>query len=740
MLENIQHETQRGMTFVNDGVGKNWTYDPISGRRTADRASNGETLFLNAAARPTESLYGDADFSIVGNYADSFWRPINDLHRQELSGERVRFRRGEATWKTDSAHVSLLQGKAYKDWKDKGDLFDLVPRQYEVERYLNFAGHAVPRVVEGEWRSSSVGEFGFIGGPEPVWGAKSGGMGRWNYRLPSANLSYIYSDQNIPYGDPNERSRSMSLALSGEELGVGYETGLLYQPFRLDRPYQRVESAAPGQGTFGSNYDVINDVTREHDAWGATLRLTRPLPPVLDLGGIGYTVRRPVAGNLEETYLEGDKKMTPFLSTHFNYTYRRPIIGPLPFLYAGTPANPGALLLNPRGPESPFWVSWRPEGALPDNREAHLLTLTAVHDPTPQTWIFKNDPYVAELDNISDKEDAPFAVVAQYTMEFYPTTTDRSFYHDKDGNLVWEPAYHSGDWATKRPVHRGTLIVLTKNGEWSSRTFLQGGQSLALANAAYTSQTNAFKPITSFFTASEDFSFRNTHVMVSVGFNVWGPEELNQRFGQTFDRLIRLGVEQRLPWSDRVGISFTRAREEDNKYIAADLGGFDEWRFYFVQKFSVLGRFREPPGEAGPRDILPETPAKTTAPTETSEPKSAGEVPLKIMVAPNTSTFMADKGQDLHLRLSTTRPRRVVSWNLDIREKASNSVVMSFSGFIVPGEVTWDGKDGNGKPAAAGDYLIDFRVKEGETSVSSSAEVRLTRSSDVQIQDKERKR
>jgi hypothetical protein len=717
VLENLQHQTQRGMTFTNDGVGKLWTYDASSGRRTPDRGQIGETLFFTAGARPTENIYADAQLSWVGNYADAFWRPINDLHRQELQREQLRFRRGEAGWTSDKLRLRLLQGKAYDDWRDKGDLFRLVPRQYETERYLNFDGHAVPRVLDGEWKSP-WGEFGLIAGPEPVWGADGGVMARYRRLFGETALSYIYKDEDVPYGEADERSQSMSLALSGRAGPWSYDAGLLYQPFRLNRPFQRAEDAPAGQGSFGSRHTLVDDVTRGQDAWGATFRLRRPLEPVFDRGEIGYTVRRPVAGNLEEAYVEGERRLVPTLSTLVNYTYRRPLIDALPLVYAGTPSSPGALLINPRGPESPFWVFWRPEGAVTDNREAHLFTFTAVHDPTPKTWIFKNDAYVVAPDNVADGEDAPFAVAAQYGLEYYPGSTDRSFYHDKDGRVLWEPAYHTGNWPTRRPLHKGTLMVVAQGWSWASETYLQAGQSLALANAAYRSPTDGFKPVTSFFSATEVVVLGPVRASASLGINVWGPEELNQRFGQTFDRLLRLGVEYFLPWRNRIEISYTRARETDQKYLAQDLGGFDEWRFAFVQKFSVLGRLR--PVAGGDRDVLPE--AAPEKPVEA--PASPDSLEISVQ-APQV--FHVRAGAALPVRFTTNRPRQVTQWSLEVLTSDGSKSLRSYSGFIVPEEVNWNGLDVDGAPAPEGDYRLRFTVSDGKEGVVSEAKVRLTR-------------
>ena len=68
--------------------------------------------------------------------------------------------------------------------------------------------------------------------------------------LRNLEQSFVYRNENIPFGfeDPNERRWTVSYNASYpfSERVQGH-AGLLYQPFRLDRPYRRGRLEQPRQ-------------------------------------------------------------------------------------------------------------------------------------------------------------------------------------------------------------------------------------------------------------------------------------------------------------------------------------------------------------------------------------------------------------------------------------------------------------------------------------------------------------
>lgn len=715
LLEGLQHRLQNGMSNREDGLNKSYNYNAQSSSQPNQQTEIGQTLYLTGAIRPNESFYADAKISYLGNYADTLWRPINDPHRQEVTDKKLQFLQGEAEFRNNDARLRVFQGKSYEDWRGKGDLFNLMPAQYELDRYLNFSGHGVPRGAEGQWQTR-FGELGFVAGPEVLWGAGRSIFARYNITRRGTRFAAIYKNERIPFGDDKEELRAVETTMDMEPMGgrLGVKTGLMYQPFRLDRPFQRAERTAPGQGTFGSSYVISDDITREHDAWGASLQLSYYPDWFLDRIDGGYTVRRPVAGNKQEYSAGGFKKMTRYLTGSMQYVFREPIIGPLPFLYQGTPDNPGALLLSPRGEYSPFWVTSNSEGDIVDNRKAHLFKWTFVHDATPESWLFLFDPHILDFYNVNPAEEAPWAYAFQYRVEYFPTATDHTFYFDKEGHAVWEGPYHSGAWPTRSPLHSASLLLHRRVGALRNLFLLEGGETMATGSDAFTARTDGPKPLTSYIRVQDELHWGPYTVAALISKNDWGPEEFHRRFGETFDRLYQLRMERVFRTRSTIGISYIRAREQDNRYLAPDLGGFDEWKIYFIQRFGVLARF-DKTREA------PEVPVIPLPPPTVKE-----EGPHSINVGLENRTFTPDQNPAPFKIMLNADNYQSARWYVEIREEESNAIVKSYTGYAIPRELFWDGKSAD-QPAAEGDYRVDFGVMKSGEVLKSSASFHLAR-------------
>ncbi len=255
--------------------------------------------------------------------------------------------------------------------------------------------------------------------------------------------------------------------------------GLLYQPFRLDRPYQEVDS----------NNNISEETSKQADAFGGTARVEIRPPQWLDQAGLGYTYLGPVAGDKQQVDLDANRTVMTDWNLSGAYSYRRPVIGPVPLIYEGTTADPGALLAEPRGPDDPFRVDW-------DNREAHILSLTIVYDPTPGTPFFKYQRNVLDDWNLNQEEDSPWTAALQYRMTYYPTNTDRLYYYDEEHNLIFDPTFHAGALATASPFSSATGLVRWKHDDWHITVDLSGGEALAGAAIAYSTSTNFYKPST----------------------------------------------------------------------------------------------------------------------------------------------------------------------------------------------------------------------------------------------------
>lgn len=717
LVDWYKHTLQDGMTVEtaeDNALNKIYGYTHGVSTRPNAESDIGEVLFLSAATRPNQNLYADGKIALLGNYADRFWRPINDLHRMEASGEKLRFVQGEAQWRNSQAHLRVFQGKSFDDWQTKGDLFGFLQRQDETERYLNFSGHGAPRAAEGHWQTD-LGELGFIAGPEVVWGARRSFYGRYNVTRNNFNYAVIYKDERPPFTpDEKEDRKAIEVTMTTDFYGrMGLKAGLMYQPFRLDEPFQRAEKVNHGQGTFGSSYEIIEDKASEEDAWGATFQMTHFPTPFLDRFDWGYTYLAPVAGNKHELFTGLSRSLTRTLVGGLRYAHRQPVIGPMPLIYEGTPENPGALLASPRGPDDPFWVNW-------ENRKAHVVRLTFVEDPTPNTWLFRWDPHILEPYNINPNEDAAWSYAMQYRLDYYPTATDRMYYYDTNGNVQWEPAYTGGAWGTRRPLHSGVLLMNTVRRPVNNLLIVQAGESLATSSLSYTKRTDKNKPLTTFFKIQDELSWGPYKFSALYAWNDWGPEEFQRRFGQTFDRLFQLAAQRTFWKSTTLGVSYIRAREEDNKFLADTLGGYDEWRFFFSHRFGLWARFADPPA---PRAL----------PVKTSQAQVAGK-PFWIQVSASQDTLVLDENAaPMAFSLATADDAKVSRWFLEIRDEATNTVARSFSGHEIRPVVEWDGNDEEGRPVAQGIYHVNFGVQRSGEMLKSDERVRVVRPQEIKM-------
>lgn len=251
---------------------------------------------------------------------------------------------------------------------------------------------------------------------------------------------------------------------------------------------------------------------------------------------------------------------------------------------------------------------------------------------------------------------------------------------------------------------------------------VRGGESLALSGLAYTSRTDKLKPLTSSLRIENELSYGSFRFSGLYSKDDWGPEEFQWRLGQTFDRLYRVQLEKSFRTLTTVGISYTRAREEDNRFLADTLGGFDETRLFLSQRFQSLFHFT-PPVEYGANKppVEPEAPfwVKLTASTDTLVVEDTA--PAKVYFQPTASD-----------------PRKVIDWTLDIREESTNLLVKSFSGSdpfdpatwtdpknTLPQDLYWDGRDTNGQLVPGGRYRAMFYVIKGGQYISAVTPIRV---------------
>jgi len=576
-VEMISKKVAPHWQVEDSGLAKEFTYDENTTFPNKWKSSDGESLFLNLGFRPMERVVGELGVEVVGNYADTLYQPINDEHRLDFNKERFRWVKGELKYQGDWLKANLFRGIGHYHWGYEGDIFGLYPEQYDIDTYRRVSGRPIPQGGEITISRFVGGKATVVTGPELVWGSDWSTYARYNFWCGSLAWAMIYKNEKIKWGKENEHLQAGEISAQTKLLDIfPFQFGLLYQPFRVGYKYTYVKASAP----YDKN-DIKEGETDHWDAIGIKTSIRTREIPWLNRATLTYTYAGLVAGNKHEILLQLEKALSGSLNSTLEFTYRHPVLGPVPYIYEGTEDNPGPPLALPRGANDPFWVNQ-------DNREATLLALFFTYDPTPGTWFYRWQPNILEEWNLNPQEDAKISFALGYFLSYFPTTTDLQTYYSKEGEIVWEPTYSNGMWATKRPIHSFSLIAKVNTGGPKFLINMRGGESLATGGMSYTTGEDKEKPETDFFSIGMGITEGPYHLGFSFGSAVWGPEEWHRRFGETVDRLYRVSLSRTIGKYSTVGIEYIGYRESDGKYIAPELGAFDEIRLFYRLHFSSL--------------------------------------------------------------------------------------------------------------------------------------------------------
>jgi len=416
-----------------------------------------------------------------------------------------------------------------------------------------------------------------IAGPELVWGGGKSGFAKWNARLGSIDLAAFYADEEIVWGREGEhlRTAELSFRVRPEKLSL-LELAILYRPFRINWPYTFVENVERGLGFQGTKYKIHEARARRQDAFGTTIEYERELPFSLKVYTT-YTYCGLVAGNKSELSLGLERMYARNLNLLAKFTYRAPLKGPDPQIFEGTVDNSGPTLFSPRGPDDPFWVT-------SENRKAYFFSYTLLYDPTPETRFYRYRPNILEEWNLSPRENASLAFALRYTASHFPTSTDLQTYVNEFGNTVWEPPSTAGMWPTRKPIHFFEFwgrIGISKNNSNYLLLKLKAGQSLATSGLAYGSRTPREKPVTGLLETALSGKWKDLNFGLEFGRSVWGPEDWHRRFGFAIDRRFEAHLSIETSRHSSLAVNYIGYRETDNKFLAPELGPFDELIFAF---------------------------------------------------------------------------------------------------------------------------------------------------------------
>jgi len=609
-LDGVFHKVADGWTEAGDRLNKVYSREPSKKNSWEDQW--GESLLTDVAARITPDFDARVLFELQGDYADRFWRPINANHRADSKDQNLIFREAEGKIKKENWYVDAFSGVPRPDWRAHGDFFQFYPQTYFNEDYLgssgyygvypkswnqnvflNINGARVPQGVELGGSLNGL-DAAFVTGNQLDWGFPTSYFGRVSYPLESTKISVVAKNTAAPFADDPEETRDKAASLTWEApFGSGnkFQAGAMYRPYRSGENYQIVRKVAAGSGLLGSSFSFSEKTAHNNDGLGGRLRLE--MQPemfkrlwfyAIDLTHLGI-----LAGNRNQIDLEAGTHVTPNIKSDVKYTYRKPVEGPIPFLFEGSPNNIGAVAANPRGPESPFNVDWT-------NREAVFLLATVQINSDKDTTMFQYDQQTLGRWNLfKDVPKKPFSLAVQYRMSDYKTTTDRQYYWDENGNIVWEPAGHTGAWPSKHPLNEFRVMGVGTLHAVGYFLGIAGGESPALSGLAYSNDpTQGNKAITGYYSFEAEISYYPIAFRGNYGSGVWGPEpNIHPFFGNSFDRLWGVGLSYNITANTVWDLDYLSARETDNLFVPPDLGSYDEIRTTFSHRFGFEFQFQE---------------------------------------------------------------------------------------------------------------------------------------------------
>ena len=582
-------------------VKDNWCVDKGSlsyyfakqpGKENKWKSFFGQKATLNLSASPFDTLNTLIEIEGIGNYASRLYTPVNEEHRLHNNKDNLFVKKAEVIYKYDIGEIRYFRGISHSSWEKYGDLFNLYPQQYDIENYLRITGKALPEAIEFSLSTYHIGDFAFIYGTDIFRENKDSFYIRFTSQFKALDYGFFYRQEKTRWTENGELLRSFEASIKGEAgYFIPFEVGLLYQPFRIHWGYDYVEEETQdtSQTLYNSKYVLHHKWVKERDGLGVTCRI-KPKGLIIDRLVISLSYLGLVAGNKREIKCEVGHKVLDDFGIDTSISYREPIIGPLPYLYEGTEENPGPIITLPRGKNSPFWVTNA-------NRKATTFNLYLTYDPTPATWFFKYRPFILEPWNLNSQENAPLSCVFGYTLSYFPTTTDRWYYFNSENTLLWEGDYDptypewefrpTGKWALKRPVHKINLGAKITSGKKSLSMLIEAGQSLATGALAYTEKEEREKSITNLFKIQTILKYPTFEVMVGFGSHVWGEEEWQRRFGQSIDELYKASIYYNFNKYSKCGIEYVGIRETDNKYLAREIGPFDEIRLFYTLRFGT---------------------------------------------------------------------------------------------------------------------------------------------------------
>lgn len=680
LFEGIFNKLGDGWYTTPNGLNNHFRYDTsrqdLKNQDWRDRW--GQTLFLDFAFKPASWASAQFGLEFIADYASRYWTTVNHPHRMFDSSiiiPKFSWNTARAEIHNDWAQLSYNRNQFHYNWQYEGDLFDIYQAETDPYNLLRITGRPVP-----EWyqlnMEGAAGKFEFQYG-EVMTDYKEGFYLKYN-DIFGTNLNLFYVDHVIPYGEENERMRTVELSTDFNIEGTTLEVGGKFRPFRIGDTYDYVDAVVrDGEGTNGSRYVIKQDKTAISDAFGGAAKLSVPEKFWFDIVTLKYLYEGISAGNKQQFDASVQQAITPSLTGHFAYMLRKPLLRAVP----ASASAYGPDLTQARGPNQPLWVWWRNPQTGWDNRDTDQFTFTFTYDPTPDTWFYLYEPNTIEDWNLNPQEDSLLTFATQIKLTRYLGGTDRQIYRDENDHIVWEnfsgsPVY--GAFPTDR--YLGSLYFLTRIffDKFEVLYDFEVGEDVATMSAPYTSQEVFLKEITGYFKTNLAVYTGPYKFKIGYAKDAWGPEDWNRNFGATYDEVYYAQVSREFTKCIIAGVDYVGGRKTDLYILKSidgdtssrsEIGTFDEVRTYLRLIFEGLFKF----------GTKPRIEVDETAPT--------------ISLSLDPDIIMPSKGQKTTLYPLAYDDNGIATWEIKLLDK-TGKIVYSFNGYGEPPEsVKWNGKD-----------------------------------------------
>jgi hypothetical protein len=117
---------------------------------------------------------------------------------------------------------------------------------------------------------------------------------------------------------------------------------------------------------------------------------------------------------------------------------------------------------------------------------------------------------------------------------------------------------------------------------------------LAGSGVGYSTSTAGNKPVTDYFSFEWRLDKWPFGIWGNYGTGVWGAQEnIDPFFGHAYDRIYGLGLTYNITRNTTWDINYIATRAYEDKFLASDLGSYDEIRTVFSHRFGYIFQFKD---------------------------------------------------------------------------------------------------------------------------------------------------